>query len=88
MKTIELVKVLKKTIKFYVPNFGELTAYNADDVILFRNVDGTTKLKCSLNSTFEYTQDSVDGNEFLIFQTAYYEYKLFPIKRQYLKISE
>lgn len=88
MKQVKLTDLLLKTIKFYVPNFGELTACQSDDEILFKNVDGYTKLKCPLNSIFEYTQDIVDGNDFIIFKTVRYDYKLFPVKRQYLKISE
>lgn len=86
---IQLKKILNKTHLFYTMSFGELHVVSLDDgVIHFKDASGRARLTCNYNDIFPVDTDEY-GNEYFTFITMIdASHKLYPIKREYLKLLE
>lgn len=88
---IKAEELIEKTDLVFTRNFGELQAIvvgdDHDRKVLFVNCSGTTKLKCDVDSKFEIFTDD-EGEDYLLFETRVYSYKLYPIKRTFIKLKD
>lgn len=81
---IKLADIFDKSILFYVPSFGELTAWIIDGRVKFVNSFGTAKLTCELDIRVDVYTD--EHGDYIEFETESSTHKVYPIRREFIKL--